>query len=87
MEVIEAYNEYLRFEFDAEFRALIRLLPPPEVPLVGGPPEVSAGGFVARASVYRRAARRAKPFVPPILVTLARGVLRRARDFRHERRG
>lgn len=87
MEVIEAYNEYLGFEFDAEFRALIRLLPPPEVLLVGGPPGGSVEGFGAPVSIYRRVARRAKPFVPPIFVTLARGVLRRARDFRHERRG
>ena len=75
LEVIEPYNEYLKFEFDAEFQTLKRLyLTDPGEPAEGAPSATGPG------SVFRRLARRAKPFVPPIFVSWARGVLGRAGD-------
>jgi glycosyltransferase involved in cell wall biosynthesis len=63
LELIETYNEFLGFEFDAEFQSCKRVL-------------------MAEArseAAYRRLGRRMKPFVPPILVTLAKNIIGRGR--------
>jgi glycosyltransferase involved in cell wall biosynthesis len=87
LEVIEPYNEYLKFEFNAEFQTLKRIyLADPGEPAEGARSVATGPTGVGRGSIYRRLARRAKPFVPPIFVTLVRGVFERARDFRRNRR-
>jgi glycosyltransferase involved in cell wall biosynthesis len=63
LELIEAYNKFLGFEFDAEFQFSKSVLLA----------ESGAG------PAYRRLGRRLEPFVPPVLVTLAKNILRPGR--------
>jgi hypothetical protein len=74
-EIIDPYNEFLNFKYDAEFQALKSSLDPPPKDSV---PEIepTEGGSLPRYLLLRRMLR---PFVPPILITVARRVLHRTR--------
>jgi glycosyltransferase involved in cell wall biosynthesis len=58
LELIEAYNKFLGFRFDAEFQSFKNFLLAESLP----------------SPAYRRFGRRLKPFVPPILVSLAKNI-------------
>lgn len=68
LKLIETYDKYLEFEFDAEFRSFKKLL------MAGA----KAQGEVDEPA-YLRLGRRMKPFIPPIFVTLANNIIGRGR--------
>lgn len=76
LELIEAYNKYLDFKFDAEFQAVKRSLV--HIPLAAATAESSDSPEPKRPQ-WRR---WLKPFVPPVLVMLARRIYYRARPNR-----
>jgi glycosyltransferase involved in cell wall biosynthesis len=63
LELIEAYNKFLGFKFDAEFQSFKRVV-------------LAEGGS---GPAYRRLGRRLQPFVPPVIVTLAKNIMRPGR--------
>ena len=69
LELIESYNKYLGFEFDAEFQSFKKLL-------TAG----AKGVGEVDEPAYRRFGRRMKPFVPPVFFNLARNIMGRGGD-------
>ncbi|MFY9621327.1 MAG: glycosyltransferase family 2 protein [Pyrinomonadaceae bacterium] len=66
LEIIDLYNEFLNFKYDAEFQAIKRKYrPQAELPLI----QTGAQGF----------RRWVQPFVPPVLVSLLRIIYYRIR--------
>ena len=68
LELIETYNKYLGFEFDAEFRSFKELL-------IEG---AQARGGMAEPA-FRRIVCRIKPFIPPVFVAWANNIKGRGR--------
>ncbi|HEV2862298.1 MAG TPA: glycosyltransferase family 2 protein [Pyrinomonadaceae bacterium] len=69
-ELIETYNNYLEFEFDAEFQSVRDALTA----------EARERGEADGAGpAYRRLGRRMKSFVPPVLVSMMNGIKGRGR--------
>ncbi len=69
LELIDAYNKYLDFKLDSEFQAFKR----------GWLPGVTESASAEGRPVLLRLRRWIEPFIPPVLVTLARSIYHRAK--------
>lgn len=72
LEILDPYNQFFNFKYDAEFQAIKRRLRPEKEIVIAGPP-------LPPAPHNSRLRRWVKPFVPPILLSLMRAVLNRDR--------